>query len=90
MDSQGNYKVLHISDYSSSDSPEYELLLDIKKELLKYDYSLGWYSTGVAIYHEDTQEYLDGVDSDLAILHNRCIANGVDSIVDFNNAGIRT
>ena len=31
---------------------------------------------------------MDGVDSDLAVLHNRCIANGVDSIVDFNNAGI--
>jgi DNA polymerase elongation subunit (family B) len=55
---------------------------------MKYDFSIGWYSTGVAKYHEDTQEYLDGVDSDLAILHNRCLANGVDSIVDFNNAGI--
>ena len=26
--------------------------------------------------------------SDLAVLHNRCVANGVDSIIDFNNAGI--
>ena len=62
--------------------------MNINKELLKYDYSLGWYSTGVAKYHEDTQEYLDGVDSDLAVLHNRCLANGIDSIVDFNSAGI--
>jgi Bifunctional DNA primase/polymerase, N-terminal len=88
VDSQGNSKVLHTSDYSNSDHPEYELLADIIKELLKYYYSLGWYSTGVAKYHEDTQEYLDGVDSDLAVLHNRCLANGVDSIIDFNNAGI--
>src|SRR5262249_25938863 len=53
-----------------------------------YDFSMGWYSTGIARYHEDTQEYLDGVDSDLAILHNRCLENGVDSIVEFNYAGI--
>ncbi len=49
---------------------------------------MGWYSTGIAKYHEDTEEYLDGVDSDLAILHKSCLAKGVDSIVDFNNAGI--
>ena len=65
-----------------------ELLRGINQELSKYDLSIGWYSTGIAKYHEDTQEYLDGVDSDLAVLHERCIANGVDSIVDFNNAGI--
>lgn len=35
-----------------------------------------------------TLEYLDGVDSDLAILYNRDSANSVDSIVDFNTAGI--
>jgi hypothetical protein len=29
---------------------------------MKYDFSIGWYSTGVAKYHEDTQEYLDVVD----------------------------
>ncbi len=66
VDNEGKSKVLHVSDYSNSDNPEHELLVDVNKELLKYDYSLGWYSTGVAIYHEDTQEYLDGVDSDLA------------------------
>jgi hypothetical protein len=54
---------------------------------LKYDFSIGWYSTGVAKYHEDIQEYLDGVDSDLAVLHNRCMANNIDSIIDFNSAG---
>ena len=43
---------------------------------------------GIAKYHEDTQEYLDGVDSDLVVLHNRCVANNVDSIIDFNSAGI--
>jgi DNA polymerase I len=55
---------------------------------MKYDFSIGWYSTGVAKYHEDTQEYLDGVDSDLAVFHNRCLETDVDSIVDFNSIGI--
>jgi hypothetical protein len=87
VDNHGNSKVLHISDFSNSDNPEHELLVSINQELMKYDFSIGWYSTGVAKYHEDTQEYLDGVDSDLAILHNRCLANGIDSIVDFNSAG---
>jgi hypothetical protein len=80
--------IIAISDSPNSDNPEHELLTAINQELLKYDVSMGWYSTGVAKYHEDTQEYLDGVNSDLAILHNRCLANGVDSIVGFNNAGI--
>jgi Bifunctional DNA primase/polymerase, N-terminal len=88
IDNQGNSKVLHISDFSDSDNPEHELLNSINQELLKYDFSIGWYSTGVAIYHEDTQEYLDGVDSDLVVLHNRCLANCIESIIDFNNKGI--
>jgi hypothetical protein len=73
---------------SNCDNPEQELLADINREILKYDFSVGWYSAGVARYHEDTLEYLEGVDSDLVLLHNRCLANGVDSIVDFNSAGI--
>jgi hypothetical protein len=88
VDNQENKKVLHISDFSNSDNSERELLININQELLKYDFLIGWYSTGVAKYHEDTLEYLDGVDSDLAVLHNRCLANGVNSIVDFNSSGI--
>jgi DNA polymerase I len=89
IDKRGNSRVLHLSDFfKSSDNPERELLLNINQELSRYDLSMGWYSTGIAKYHEDTQEYLDGVDSDLATLHSRCLANGIDSIVDFNSAGI--
>ena len=88
VDSHGNRTVLHLSDFSTSDNSERELLRGINQELSKYDLSMGWYSTGVAKYHEDTQEYLDGVDSDLAVFHNRCIVNGVDSVVDFNSTRI--
>ena len=82
VDSDGNTEVLHISDYPDSANPEAELVKRINQQLLTYDFSIGWYSTGVARYHEDTQEYLDGIDSDLTILHNRCVANDVDSIVE--------
>ncbi|HEX6281376.1 MAG TPA: DNA polymerase domain-containing protein [Nitrososphaera sp.] len=88
VDNHGNSKVLHESDFANSDNPERELLLNINQELSRYDLSIGWYSTGIAKYHEDTQEYLDGVDSDLITLHARCLANGVESIVDFTTAGI--
>ena len=84
LDNLGNSLVLHISDFSSSNNPEYELIIRINHELIKYDYSIGWYSTGVAVYHEDTQEHLDGFDSDLAVLHSRCLANGIDSIIDIS------
>jgi DNA polymerase, archaea type len=87
VDSDGNTKALHTSEYSSFANPEAEFIKMINQELLKYDFSMGWYSTGIARYHEDTQEYLDGVDSDLAVLHNRCVANDVDSLVEFNSAG---
>ena len=80
----GNCLVLHISDFSRSDNPEYELIVRINQELITYDYSIGWYSTGIAVYHEDTQEHLDGFDSDLAVLHSRCLANGIDSIIDIS------
>ena len=88
VNNKGYSKVIHISDFPNSDNPERELLVGINEELLKYDFSIGWYSTGVAKFHEDTLEYLDGVDSDLAILYNRDSTIGVDSIVDFNYAGI--
>jgi DNA polymerase elongation subunit (family B) len=88
VDNHENSKVLHVSDFAKSDDPECELLLSINQELSKYDLSIAWYSTGIAKYHEDTQEYLDGIDSDLVTLHSRCLANGVGSIVDFNSVGI--
>ncbi len=84
VDNLGNCLVLHVSDFSSSDNPEYELIVRINQELMKYDYSIGWYSTGIAVYHEDTQEHIDGFDSDLAVLHNRSLANDIDPIVDIS------
>ena len=88
VDSNGSTNVLHITEYTNTGNPEAGLLKSINRELLKYEFSIGWYSTGIARYHEDTLDYLDGHNSDLSILHNRCIANDVDTIVDFNSVGI--
>ena len=41
VDSQGNSKVLHISDFSNSDNPDHKLLTSINQELMKYDFSIG-------------------------------------------------
>jgi hypothetical protein len=45
VDSRGNQKVLHISDYGNS---EPELLRAITDEILKHPASMGWYTTGIA------------------------------------------
>ena len=53
---------------------ELDLLDSIKKELLKYPLSIGWNTTGI--------------DSDLAILNERCIKSGFQSIVGFNDKAL--
>jgi hypothetical protein len=51
VNNKGHSKVIHISDFPNSDNPERELLVAINEELLKYDFSIGWYSTGVGLRH---------------------------------------
>jgi hypothetical protein len=46
IDSSGNTKALHMSDYSSSANPEAALIKRINQQLLSYDFSIGWYSQG--------------------------------------------
>jgi hypothetical protein len=45
IDSRGNQKVLHISDFENSEG---SLLHAIKDEILKYPASMGWFSAGIA------------------------------------------
>jgi hypothetical protein len=54
VDNHGNQKVLHISDFGSS---EPALLQAITDEILKYPASMGWYSTGVG---RGTRNYVGG------------------------------
>jgi hypothetical protein len=78
VDSAGNSKVLFRSDFNCS---EKELLKCINPKIMEYDWSFGWNSTGHANYAESAKN------SDLAILHERCIANDIASIVSLGPNG---
>ena len=69
------------------ENAEKQLLQDINQEIAKYRYSFGWNSTSVLKYNK-TKRRIEGIDSDLSILHSRCLANGVYSLVGFDKAGI--
>jgi DNA polymerase elongation subunit (family B) len=63
------------------------LLKQINQELAKYRYSFGWNSTSVSKYNKSKKQ-IEGIDSDLSVLHARCQANGIQSPVGFDKAGI--
>ena len=75
VDSTGNSKVLLRSEFDNCS--EKELLKCINSKILEYDWSIGWNSTGHVKNSESAKN------SDLAILHERCIANDIQSIVSF-------
>src|SRR5919197_1482113 len=73
-------KVLLRSDFDNYS--EKELLKCINSKIMGYDWSFGWNSTGHATNAESAKN------SDLAILHERCIANDIHSIVSLNSNGV--
>jgi DNA polymerase elongation subunit (family B) len=80
VDSLGNSKVLLRSDFDNCS--EKELLKCINSKIMEYDWSIGWNSTG----HVNNAE--TAKNSDLAILHERCIANDIQSIVSLSRNGV--
>jgi DNA polymerase, archaea type len=80
----GKRIVLHISRYSSSANPEKELIQRILYYLNRFPLTFGWYSTGIVVYDEKTGSQ-KGRDSDLFILHQRCIYHGLPSPVELKN-----
>jgi DNA polymerase elongation subunit (family B) len=80
VDSLGNSKVLLRSDFDNYS--EKELLKHINSKIMEYDWSIGWNSIG----HTNNAE--NAKNSDLAILHERCIANNIQSIVSLGPNGI--
>jgi DNA polymerase elongation subunit (family B) len=77
----GERVVLHISKYSNKVSPERALIQDILFYLNQFPLTFGWYSTGVAVY-DDQGNRVRGRDSDLFILHQRCLLYGVQSPIE--------
>jgi DNA polymerase I len=80
VDSAGNSKVLLRSDFDNCS--EKDLLKCINSKIMEYDWSFGWNSTG----HVNNAE--SAKNSDLAILHERCIANDIPSIVSLGRNGM--
>lgn len=80
VDNLGNSKVLLRSDFNCS---ERELLKCINSKIMEYDWSIGWNSTGHVSNAEETAKK-----SDLSILHERCIANDIESIVSLGPNGV--
>src|SRR5215469_5425902 len=78
----GKRIVLHISRYSDRPDPEKGLIEDIVSYLNQFPLTFGWYSTGVAVYDEGTGLRVRGRDSDLFVLHQRCIFYHLSSPVE--------
>jgi DNA polymerase elongation subunit (family B) len=69
VDNNGWNEALHIIDYNNSEPALVQAIVDRVSQLPSL--SVGWFTTGQA--------------SDLMILHERCIANGIESPVDISS-----
>ena len=78
----GKRIVLHISKYSDRPDPEKGLIEDIVYYLNQLPLTFGWYSTGIAVYDDGTGLRVRGRDSDLFVLHRRCIFYHLSSPVE--------
>jgi DNA polymerase, archaea type len=87
---EGTRIVLHISQFEKYVNPEKQLILAILNYLDKFDLTFGWYTTGIARYDSNTQEYLDGRDSDFFILDKRCRYHDLPSPVACSQTGKST
>jgi DNA polymerase, archaea type len=67
-----------------------QLILAILNYLNKFDLTFGWYTTGVARYDSKTGENIDGRDSDLFIIDNRCKFYNIQSPVTYSQSGAST
>src|SRR5918995_1905860 len=84
----GERIVLHISRYSDKVCPERALIQDILFYLDQFPLTFGWYTTGVAIYDEQGNRKR-GRDSDLFILHQRCLLYGLRSPIELRKTYAR-
>jgi len=84
----GERIVLHISRYSDKVNPERALIQDILFYLEQFPLTFGWYTTGIAVYDEQGNR-IKGHDSDLFILHQRCLLYGLQSPVELRKTYAR-
>jgi hypothetical protein len=86
VDSLGNIKVKHDSDFFNHPQPERELVKWTMNEILQYKLTIGWYSKGVRLRKEDGS--YTGKDSDLKIIDDACRFYNIPSIVGFDKRGV--
>jgi hypothetical protein len=86
VDSLGNVKVKHESDFVDCQFPEKELVKWAMSEILKYRLTIGWYSKGVRIQKDDGT--LSGKDSNLKIIDDACRYYNMPSIIGFDKRGV--
>src|SRR6478672_506957 len=86
VDSLGNVKAKHESDFNGYPQPEKELIKWTMNEILQYKLTIGWYSKGVRIIKEDGAA--SGQDSDLKVLDGVCKFYNIPSIIAFDKRGV--
>ena len=86
VDSLGDVKVKHESDFASYPDPEKELVQWAMSVILQYRLTIGWYSKGVKLQKEDGT--FSGRDSDLKIIDQACQYYNIPSIIGYDRSGI--
>lgn len=86
VDSLGNVKVKHESDFWNHQFPEKALVQWALSGILQYRLTIGWYTKGVRIQNEDGT--FTGTDSDLKIIDDACRYYKIPSVIGFDKRGI--
>lgn len=81
----GERILLHISRYEDKASAEQALIRDILFYLDQFPLTFGWYTTGITVY-DAARNRTKGRDSDLFILHQRCLLYGLSSPIELRKA----
>ena len=87
VNSEGIVKGKHVSDFDRYPKPEQALVEWTMTELLKYRFTIGWYSKGVRLQDKETGAF-SGKDSDLKVIDSICKYYDIPSIIGFDKRGI--
>lgn len=83
VDSLGNIRAKHESDFAVYPTPEKELVKWIMLQILQYKLTIGWYTKGVQRKNEETGK-MEGKDSDLRIIDLVCKYYNIPSIIRYD------
>ena len=87
VNSQGVIKAKRISDFNNFPKPEQALVEWTMTEILKYRFTIGWYSKGVRLQDKESGAF-SGKDSDLKVIDSVCKYYDIPSIIGFDKRGV--